>query len=153
MALPSGGRYTVLIVDDNRELLALITDALDLLGEYTVVTAENGTDGLLRAIETRPDCLVIDIKMSGLDGYQLVRALRGDPTTAAIPLVILTALTQEKYHLAGLLAGADQYLTKPTKPQELVEAIQAAIGLSDAERQQRLHALAFEPSSDESGDS
>jgi CheY-like chemotaxis protein len=152
MALPSGGRYTVLIVDDNRELLALITDALNLLGEYTVVTAENGTDGLLRAIETRPDCLVIDIKMSGLDGYQLARALRGDPATAAIPLVILTALTQEKYHLAGLLAGADQYLTKPTKPQELVEAIQAAIGLSDAERQQRLHALAFEPSSDESGD-
>ena len=153
MALPSGGRYTVLIVDDNRELLTLITDALNLLGEYTIVTAENGTDGLMRAIETRPDCLVIDIKMPGLDGYQLVRALRGDPATAAIPLVILTALTQERYHLAGLLAGADQYLIKPTKPQELVEAIQAAIGLSDAERQRRLHALAFEPSSDESGDS
>jgi two-component system alkaline phosphatase synthesis response regulator PhoP len=153
MSIFSGRRYTVLIVDDNRELLALITEALHLLGEYAVLTAENGDDGLLQAIETHPDCMVLDIKMPGLDGYQLMRALRGDPATAAIPLVVLTALTQEHYHLAGLLAGADQCLAKPIKPQELVVAIQAAINLSAAERQRRLEALAYAPLSDESEES
>jgi len=142
MAIPDGRRNTVLIVDDNRELLLLITESLALLGNYTVLTAENGADGLTRAVEQRPDCLVIDIKMPGLDGYQLIRALRGDPDTATIPLVILTALTQEHYRLAGLLAGADQYLVKPVKPDALVAAIQQAISLSQDERTTRLRALA-----------
>lgn len=145
MAMPASGRYTVLIVDDNQELLDLITESLTLLGDYTVLTAANGADGLARAVESRPDCMVIDIKMPGLDGYQLVRALRGDPATAALPLVVLTALTQEHYRFAGLLAGADQYLTKPIKPPDLVAAIQAAIQVSEDERARRLDALLDEP--------
>lgn len=149
MAEPGGRAYRVLIVDDNRELLTLITESLTLLGEYTVLAAENGADGLERAVETRPDCVVVDIKMPGLDGYQLVKALRGDPATAPIPLVILTALTQEKYRFAGLIAGADQYLTKPVKPQDLVAAIQGAIRLSEAERTERLQALLEEPGPEE----
>src|SRR5262245_19003688 len=99
MAMPASRSFTVLIVDDNRELLDLITESLTLLGDYTVLTADNGADGLARAVEIRPDCMVIDIKMPGLDGYQLVRALRGDPATAALPLVILTALTQDHYRM------------------------------------------------------
>lgn len=145
MAEPGGRGYRVLIVDDNRELLTLITESLTLLGEYTVLVAENGTDGLQRAVEARHDCIVIDIKMPGLDGYQLVKALRGDPATASIPLVILTALTQEKYRFAGLIAGADRYLTKPVKPQDLVAAIQEAIRLSEAERMERMRTLLEEP--------
>lgn len=143
--MPASKSFTVLIVDDNRELLDLITESLTLLGDYTVLTADNGADGLARAVETRPDCMVIDIKMPGLDGYQLVRALRGDPATAALPLVILTALTQDHYRIAGLLAGADQYLTKPITPPDLVAAIQGAIRLSEAERARRMDALLDEP--------
>ncbi|HEX9067173.1 MAG TPA: response regulator [Ktedonobacterales bacterium] len=142
---PENKRYTVLIVDDNHELLELIIDSLALLGSYTVLTAENGVDGLTRAVEMRPDCLVIDIRMPGLDGYQLVRALRGDPDTADMPMVILTALTQDHYRFAGLLAGADQYLTKPIKPAELVAAIQQSIRLSEEERVRRLQAILDEP--------
>ena len=143
---PSVGKgYVVLIVDDSREMLELIGESLTLLGDYTVLTADNGADGLERAVIQRPDCLVIDLKMPGLDGYQLIHALRGDPSTAAMPLVILTALTQDHYRLAGLLAGADQYLTKPVTPPELVAAIQEAIRLSTAERARRLSGLLDEP--------
>ncbi len=116
MATPRGKRYAVLLVDDNRDLLLLITESLRMLGDYTIVTAENGVQGLHRAIEMRPDCMVIDIKMPGLDGYQLVRALRGDPATASMPLVMLTAMVQDSYRFAGLLAGADQFLTRGPSP-------------------------------------
>jgi CheY-like chemotaxis protein len=149
MATPRGKRYTVLLVDDNRDLLLLITESLRMLGDYTIVTAENGVEGLHRAIEMRPDCMVIDIKMPGLDGYQLVRALRGDPATASMPLVMLTAMVQDSYRFAGLLAGADQFLTKPIKPLDLVNAIQEAIRLSEADRLSRMQALAQEPMPEE----
>jgi CheY-like chemotaxis protein len=149
MTTPRGKRYTVLLVDDNRDLLLLITESLRMLGDYTIVTAENGVEGLHRAIEMRPDSIVIDIKMPGLDGYQLVRALRGDPATATMPLVILTAMVQDSYRFAGLLAGADQFLTKPIKPLDLVNAIQEAIRLSETDRASRMEALAQEPMPEE----
>jgi CheY-like chemotaxis protein len=142
---PSGTGYTVLIVDDNHDMLTLITESLTLLGDYRVVTADNGADGLARAVELRPDCVVIDVRMPGLDGYQMVWALRGDRETATIPLVILTALTQDHYRFAGLLAGADRYLTKPITPPDLVAAIEEAIRVGEAERAQRMRTLADEP--------
>jgi CheY-like chemotaxis protein len=140
-----GERLTILVVDDSHDLLALITESLTLLGGFTVVTADNGADGLARAVELRPDCVVIDVRMPGIDGYQLIHALRGDPETAALPLVILTALTQDRYHVAGLLSGADHYLTKPIKPPDLVAAIQESIRLSEADRRGRLQMLLDEP--------
>jgi DNA-binding response OmpR family regulator len=142
---PPGKKYTVLIVDDNHDLLNLISDSLALLGDYEAFTADNGADGLARAFELRPDCMVIDVRMPGLDGYQLVRALRGDPETAAMPLVILTALTQDKYKFAGMLAGADQYLVKPIKPVELVAAIHDSIRLGEDERAKRIEAALDKP--------
>ncbi len=140
---------TILVIDDNHDLLHLITESLTLLGDFTVVTADNGADGLARAVEARPDCAIIDVKMPGLDGYQLVRALRGDPATAGIPLIILTALIQDHYRFAGLLAGADHYLTKPIKPADLINAIQEAIELSETERHERTVALLTRPFGDD----
>jgi len=128
---------TVLVVDDNPHLLEYIIDALEELGTFHVETAGDGATGLDRYFEVRPDCMVIDIKMPGLDGYQLVRALRGDPDSATTALIILTALPQDADRLAGLLSGADQYLVKPVKPQELVAAIEQAIRVSQDERARR----------------
>jgi CheY-like chemotaxis protein len=137
--------YKVLIVDDNPNLLSIITDSLLELGDFQVVTAADGAEGLAAYYAEHPDCMVIDVKMPGLDGYQLVRAIRGDPETADTPLVILTALVQESNRFSGMAAGVDCYLTKPVKPQVLVAAIQQAIARSEAERRQQLRVLVEGP--------
>lgn len=133
--------HTVLVVDDSADLRALVAESLRKLGNFTVVTADDGVEGLQRYFEIHPDCVVIDVKMPGLDGYQLVRALRGDPASRATPLVILSAMIQEKDRLAGFISGVDEYLMKPVGPLQLVQTIREVIGRSETERQQRLQAL------------
>ncbi|MGO8947132.1 MAG: response regulator [Ktedonobacterales bacterium] len=132
---------SVLLIDDNADLLDLLSRAIRYLGQFNVLRAKDGESGLELAVATHPACIVVDIVMSGLDGYQLVRALRGDPDTADIPVVMLTALAQDRNRLAGFLSGADRYLVKPVKPQDLVVVIQQAIASSGEERTSRLRAL------------
>ena len=136
------GAHTVLIVDDSPELLEFITDALRELGDYTVVTAGDGVEALHCFEASRPECLVIDVRMPRLNGYQLVRALRGDPASASTPMIMLSAMAQDRDQLAGLLAGADQYLLKPVDPLALVKAIERAIRLGAEERAARMLRLA-----------
>ncbi len=133
--------YTVLIVDDDPDLLQLLTDGLELLGNFQVVQAADGIAGLEQYFEVHPDCVIIDVKMPGLDGYQLVRALRGDPASAETPLIMLTALAQEQQQFAGLALGADQYLIKPVTPRELVAAVKQALVVSEEDRHARMQAL------------
>jgi DNA-binding response OmpR family regulator len=134
-------RPTILLVDDDPELLQALTDGLELLGNYTVVSVTNGIQALEQFYETRPDCMIIDVKMPGLDGYQLVRALRGDAETASTPLIILSALAQEQNQFAGLALGADEYLIKLASIYEVVAAVQRVLSIGAAERQQRMDAL------------
>ena len=141
MSLPSSTGRTVLVVDDNADLRGLVAESLRKLGQFTVVTAEDGAQGLERYFDVHPDCVVIDVKMPGLDGYQLVRALRGDPASRETPLVILSAMVQEKDQLAGFLSGADEYLVKPVSPLELVRTIERAIGLTQEDRRSHLQRL------------
>ena len=141
MSLPSSTGRTVLVVDDNADLRGLVAESLRKLGQFTVVTAEDGAQGLERYFDVHPDCVVIDVKMPGLDGYQLVRALRGDPASRATPLVILSAMVQEKDQLAGFLSGADEYLVKPVSPLELVRTIERALGLTQEDRRSHLQRL------------
>ena len=144
MNSPPGTRYTVLIVDDNEQLLASLTFALKALGGFRIEVATDGAEGLIKAMELQPDCMVIDVKMPEIDGLRLVRALRGDPETADIPLVMLSALVQPADQALGMYAGADQYLTKPAKPQVVIEAIRRAIALTAEQRRRRLRNLADE---------
>jgi len=132
---------SVLLVDDNADLLDLLSRALIHLGHFEVLRAENGEQGLEQAVAAHPDCIVVDIMMPGLDGYQLLRALRGDPGTSDIPVVLLTALAQDRNRLAGYLSGADHYLVKPVKPQDLITTIEQAIAMRSEERDERLRAL------------
>jgi len=145
MAAPLGDRYTVLLVDDNPALLKALTITLEALGNFTVINAEDGVEGLTKFFEVQPDCVVIDVKMPGLNGYQLVQAFRGDPDSAATPLIILTALAQERDQFAGMAVGADVYLVKPIKPQDLAAAIRQAIATSKADRARRMQELAEQP--------
>jgi CheY-like chemotaxis protein len=143
MSSPGSRHKTVLIVDDNPDLLESLRFAISVLGngEFQVETALDGAHGLERVYEVHPDCVIIDVKMPALNGYQLVHVLRGDPETATIPLVILSALVQERDYLAGMLAGADRYLTKPASPRLIVEAIHQCIELTETERARRLQEL------------
>jgi len=141
MSEAGNNRYTVLVVDDDPDLLHLLADGLELLGNFNVVSATNGIEGLERFFEIRPDCMIIDVKMPGLDGYQLVRALRGDPESAATPLIILSALAQEQNQLAGLALGADDYLVKLVDIYDVVAAVERAVQVGTAERERRMQAL------------
>ena len=136
-----GAGNTILIVDDDRDLLPSLEAMLETLTDFTVVTAEDGAIGLERFYEVRPQCVIIDVKMPELDGYQLVRVLRGDPETAATPLIILTAMAQDRNRLAGLVSGVDQYLVKPVTPRDLLAAIQKSLQITQEERLHRMRRL------------
>jgi CheY-like chemotaxis protein len=124
----------VLVIDDDPSLVALISDGLRLMGHCEVDVASDGASGLARLFEARPDCVVVDVRMPGLNGHQFIRAVRGDPETAETPIVVLSALVQDRDQLAGLLSGADAYLTKPVKLADLLQAIARAIELSAEQR-------------------
>jgi CheY-like chemotaxis protein len=131
----------VLVVDDDPALLTAVTDGLELVGGYEVIAASDGATGLERVFMSRPDCVVVDVRMPGLNGYQFVRALRGDPATERTPVIVLSALVQDHEQLAGLLTGADAYLTKPVKIADLVRTIDQAVLVSAQERRQRVRHL------------
>ena len=141
MSETSSRQYTILVVDDDPDLLQALTDGLELLGHFSVVSASDGLQGLEMFFATRPDCVIIDVKMPGLDGYQLVRALRGDAESASTPLILLTALAQEQHQFAGLALGADAYLIKLVDIREVVATAQRVVLISEEERQQRMQAL------------
>ncbi len=134
----------ILIVDDNPELLDVFAHGLPLLGDFTVFTAEDGSSGLEACYQHRPDCVVVDIRMPGLNGQQLVKTLRGDPATAQTPIIVLTALPHDQAEFSSFAAGTDVFVMKPLVPRELVEAIKMALFVDDEERAQRLRLLVEE---------
>jgi CheY-like chemotaxis protein len=134
----------VLLIDDDAVLLQTLTDALDLYGFQTLASA-SGAEGLELVIAHEPACVVVDIRMPGINGYQFVRALRGDPSMSTIPIVILSALAQEHEQLAGMLTGADAYLLKPVAISELVRVITEATASSAEARELRRQRLLDTP--------
>src|SRR5438270_344074 len=102
----------VLLVDDQPDITETFQLHLERFEGCIVHTAADGAAGLeaYYAASPRPDCVVLDLKMPALDGMQLTRALRGDPETADIPIILLTAYAQEHNRQLGELAGADFYL-------------------------------------------
>ncbi len=141
MSLSPEPAYTVLLVDDNQDLLLALSFALEELGGFRVICASDGIEGLESFYETHPDCVVIDVKMPGLTGYQLIRAFRGDSSSMETPLIMLTALAQEKDQFTGLAVGADVYLVKPVKPQILAATIHQVIKEGPQERIRRYQEL------------
>jgi DNA-binding response OmpR family regulator len=131
----------ILVVDDNPTIVELIRYAINLQGDYQVFVAYDGVEGLERFYQEAPDCVIIDVKMPRMDGYQLIRCLRGDSRTADTPLIILSAMIREEDQLTGLLSGVDEYLTKPFKPRALCAAIERVMQISPAERRARMQQL------------
>lgn len=112
----------LLIVDDEPNLLRAVAACLKAEG-YEVSTARSGREALVHLAESVPDLIVSDIRMPGMDGYQLVRQLRGSPRTALVPIIFLTAKDETTDRIEGFRAGIDAYLTKPFEPEELIAVV------------------------------
>jgi CheY-like chemotaxis protein/DNA-binding CsgD family transcriptional regulator len=114
----------VLIVDDVPENLSLLHDALDEAG-YTVLVATNGESALQRASHSRPDVILLDAVMPGMDGFEVARRMKADFATQHIPIIFMTGLTETEHVVAAFAAGGADYVTKPIKPQEVLARIAA----------------------------
>jgi DNA-binding NarL/FixJ family response regulator len=112
----------LLVVDDEPNLLRAVAACLKA-GGYEVSTARSGREALLQLAEAVPDLVVSDIRMPGMDGYQLAHQLRGSPRTALVPIVFLTAKDETTDRIEGFRAGVDAYLTKPFEPEELIAVV------------------------------
>ena len=116
----------LLIVDDEPNLLRAVAACLKA-ESYDVSTARSGREALLQLAGSIPDLIVSDIRMPGMDGYQLARQLRGSPRTALVPIVFLTAKDETADRIEGFRAGIDAYLTKPFEPEELIAVVNAIL--------------------------
>lgn len=112
----------LLVVDDEPNLLRAVAACLKTAG-YEVSTARSAREALVQLAEAIPDLLVSDIRMPGMDGYQLARQLRGSPRTDLVPIVFLTAKDETSDRVDGFRAGIDAYLTKPFEPEELIAVV------------------------------
>lgn len=116
----------ILIVDDDLESLKLVGLMLQRRG-FEVSAAHNGDQALIKAKTERPDLIILDVMMPGMDGYQVCQQLRATPETAHVPVLMFTAKTLVGDKVAGFQAGADDYLTKPIHPNELVSHVEALL--------------------------
>jgi two-component system, sensor histidine kinase and response regulator len=120
----------IVLIDDENELRGVLGEILTSAG-YEVVLAASGQEGLAAVRAERPDAVVCDINMPGMDGFGVLRAIRADPETASLPFVFLTS---EAAVRAGMLSGADDYLTKPVAADELLAAVRARIERGETAR-------------------
>lgn len=112
----------LLVVDDEAILLKAVAATLRAEG-FDVTTARSGADALVSINQTMPDLIISDIRMPGMDGYELARVLRSNARTALVPIVFLTAKGERKDRIDGFRSGVDAYLTKPFDPDELLAVI------------------------------
>jgi len=114
----------ILVVDDEVDLVKTLRFSLETEG-YTVLASYNGEDALNQARKENPDLVLLDIMLPKLDGYKVCRLLKFDERYKHIPILMLSAKTQEKDKIIGMETGADEYITKPFDMDELIEKIKA----------------------------
>jgi DNA-binding response OmpR family regulator len=128
----SMGNARILAVDDSPTILEMIKTIL-LAGGYEVITAADGSAALEAARSDSPDLILLDVMLPKLDGYRVCRLLKFDQKYKDIPIIMLTAKSEEQSMVTGIRTGANQYLTKPVEPNRLLSAV--AEELSKAARQ------------------
>jgi DNA-binding response OmpR family regulator len=120
------GKLTVLVIDDDPVILELLRVNFEIEG-FDVICATDGEDGLRRAQADRPDVVISDIMMPRRDGLQLLTDLKADPTTEDLPVILLSAKAQKSEVQHGIDMGADDYITKPFDPLELIDRLNAVM--------------------------
>jgi two-component system, OmpR family, phosphate regulon response regulator PhoB len=126
MVQPSAPVDRILVVDDEPDIVALVAYHLSKAG-YRVSTAADGTDALVQASRDRPSLIVLDLMLPGMSGLEVLRTLRNNENTRNVAVLLLTARREEPDRIEGLSLGADDYLTKPFSPQELVLRVKAIL--------------------------
>lgn len=126
MTEPTANGDRVLVVDDEPDIVALVAYHLAKSG-YSVSTATSGPEGLGLARRDKPSLIVLDLMLPGLSGLEVMQQLRSDPSTSRIAVLMLTARREESERIEGLTLGADDYLTKPFSPPELVLRVAAIL--------------------------
>lgn len=122
----------ILVVDDEPDILSVLVYHLSREG-YRVTTAVNGQGALTAAAAERPDLIILDLMLPGMDGYEVLQRLRNADRTAAIPVILLTARREEEERVKGFEVGADDYITKPFSARELTLRVEALLRRSKAE--------------------
>jgi two-component system, OmpR family, alkaline phosphatase synthesis response regulator PhoP len=119
-------RGRILVIDDEKDLIELVRYNLEKEG-FVVRSAQEGEAGLAAAKKELPDLIIVDLMLPGIDGLDVCRSLRSDSRTARIPVIMLTAKSAESDRILGLEIGADDYVTKPFSPRELLARIKAVL--------------------------
>jgi DNA-binding response OmpR family regulator len=122
----------VLVVDDEPEIVRILRDYLERAG-FAVLTAADGATAVVTARRHRPDLIILDLTLPRLDGLDVARALRRE---GEVPIIMLTARTEEADRVSGLELGADDYVTKPFSPREVVARVRAVLRRTDARQVQ-----------------
>jgi two-component system alkaline phosphatase synthesis response regulator PhoP len=122
----------ILVVDDDRAIVRLVRAYLEQAG-YQVLVAYDGDEALHRLRSERPDLVVLDLMMPKRDGWEVTRIVRGDQDLARVPIVVLTARVEDQDKVIGLELGADDYVTKPFNPREVVARVRAVLRRSQAQ--------------------
>jgi adenylate cyclase len=123
-------RGRILVVDDTPANVKLLADLLAQQG-YEVITAPSGEEALSRIAKRRPDLVLLDVVMPGMSGYEVCRTIRGNPETAILPVVLVTALEPAEERVKGLEAGADDFLAKPVNRQELLARVRSLLRIKE----------------------
>ncbi len=126
----------ILVVEDEQPIRKLI-DLNLRLENHEVVTAADGLEALQQIEEGRPDLIILDIMLPGLDGWEVLKHLRQTPHLQDVPVVVLTALVQDADIIRGWQLGADEYITKPFSPVALVKTVQMVLNRTPEERRAR----------------
>ena len=126
--------YKILVVDDEPDLLRMLEVAFEQRG-HSVLTAATGTEALVTAEGERPDLIVLDIIMEGMDGWEVLKLLKLDPDTHDIPVVMLSARVEARDKIRGLQEGAVDYVTKPFSVRALVDTVESVLARPVAARQ------------------
>ena len=146
----------VLVIDDTPEVRQVIVQTLAAFG-FAAREAADGKSGIELALARRPNLIICDVRMPGFDGFQTLSAIRNRAETANIPFIFLTAAADKREMRRGMSSGADDYLTKPFTPEELMEAVtsrlarQAELKFEAYKRAEKIHDRAKELVSKESG--
>ncbi len=118
----------IVYVEDNEDNAFMLQTRFELIGDFEVLIAVNGTDGLAMVANERPDLVLMDLNLPDIDGWEVTRRLKSDPSTAGIPVIALTAHAMSGDREKALAAGCDEFDTKPVDFDRLLQKVNALLG-------------------------